>query len=45
MKRLSSGPTTVLVTTKAAFAPSGYEVLDARDYGAARVHFLRFVGV
>jgi len=23
-------------------APSGYEVLDARDYGAARVHFLRY---
>jgi 16S rRNA (guanine966-N2)-methyltransferase len=24
-----------------AFAPAGFEVLDARDYGAARVHFLR----
>ena len=27
-----------------AFAPAGYEVLDARDYGAAKVHFLRFEG-
>lgn len=27
-----------------AFAPPGFEVLDARDYGAARVHFLRFEG-
>jgi len=26
------------------FAVSGYEALDARDYGAARVHFLRFAG-
>jgi len=26
------------------FAVEGYEALDARDYGAARVHFLRFVG-
>jgi 16S rRNA (guanine966-N2)-methyltransferase len=24
------------------FAPPGFTVLDARDYGAARVHFLRF---
>jgi 16S rRNA G966 N2-methylase RsmD len=23
----------------------GFEALDARDYGAARVHFLRFAGV
>jgi 16S rRNA (guanine966-N2)-methyltransferase len=23
-------------------SPAGYEVLDTRDYGAARVHFLRF---
>ena len=27
-----------------AFAPAGFEVLDARDYGAARVHFLRYPG-
>lgn len=27
-----------------AFEVSGFEPLDARDYGAARVHFLRFVG-
>ena len=26
---------------EADIAPDGYEVLDARDYGAARVHFLR----
>jgi 16S rRNA (guanine966-N2)-methyltransferase len=25
-----------------AFSVAGYEPLDARDYGAARVHFLRF---
>jgi 16S rRNA (guanine966-N2)-methyltransferase len=25
-------------------ASPGFEVLDARDYGAARVHFLRFAG-
>lgn len=25
-------------------APAGYETLDARDYGAARVQFLRFSG-
>jgi 16S rRNA (guanine966-N2)-methyltransferase len=24
--------------------PEGYEVLDARDYGAARVHFLKWLG-
>jgi 16S rRNA (guanine966-N2)-methyltransferase len=24
------------------FAVDGFEKLDARDYGAARVHFLRF---
>ena len=29
---------------EAAFAVEGYEPLDARDYGAARVHFLRFAG-
>lgn len=29
---------------ESAFAPAGYEVLDARDYGAARVHFLKFEG-
>lgn len=26
---------------EAPFAPAGYELLDVRDYGAARVHFLR----
>ena len=26
------------------FTADGYEALDARDYGAARVHFLRFEG-
>jgi 16S rRNA (guanine966-N2)-methyltransferase len=26
------------------FSVAGYEPLDARDYGAARVHFLRFEG-
>ena len=29
---------------EAAFDVAGYEALDARDYGAARVHFLRFAG-
>ena len=24
------------------FSVEGYEALDARDYGAARVHFLRY---
>ena len=28
-----------------AFSVEGFEALDARDYGAARVHFLRFEGV
>jgi 16S rRNA (guanine966-N2)-methyltransferase len=28
--------------TEPAFESPGYEVLDARDYGAARVNFLRF---
>ena len=27
-----------------AFEAAGFETLDARDYGAARVHFLRFEG-
>lgn len=27
---------------EAGFAVDGYEALDARDYGAARVHFLRY---
>lgn len=27
---------------EAPFAVAGFELLDARDYGAARVHFLRF---
>jgi 16S rRNA (guanine966-N2)-methyltransferase len=27
---------------EAPFAVAGYEALDARDYGAARVHFLKF---
>ena len=29
---------------EAPFSLSGFEPLDARDYGAARVHFLRFDG-
>jgi 16S rRNA (guanine966-N2)-methyltransferase len=29
---------------EAAFHADGFEALDARDYGAARVHFLRFTG-
>lgn len=29
---------------EADFAVDGFEPLDARDYGAARVHFLRYVG-
>lgn len=29
---------------EADLAPAGFEVLDARDYGAARVQFLRFNG-
>jgi len=28
--------------TEPLFEADGYEMLDARDYGAARVHFLRF---
>jgi len=31
-------------STEPAFEVPGYEALDARDYGAARVHFLRFAG-
>ncbi len=31
-------------TTEAAFEVPGFTSLDARDYGAARVHFLRFEG-
>lgn len=38
-------PGAIVVVEKGAaeadIAPEGYEVLDARDYGAARVHFLR----
>jgi 16S rRNA (guanine966-N2)-methyltransferase len=30
--------------SEAEFAAEGYEPLDARDYGAARVHFLRLAG-
>jgi 16S rRNA (guanine966-N2)-methyltransferase len=30
--------------TEAPFEAAGYAVLDARDYGAARVHFLRHAG-
>ena len=30
---------------EADFAVAGFEALDVRDYGAARVHFLRFGGV
>ena len=29
---------------EAAFAAAGFEVLDARKYGAATVHFLRYAG-
>jgi 16S rRNA (guanine966-N2)-methyltransferase len=29
-------------STEPAFAAPGYEALDARDYGAARVHFLKY---
>jgi 16S rRNA (guanine966-N2)-methyltransferase len=31
-------------STEPAFEAPGYAALDARDYGAARVHFLRFSG-
>jgi 16S rRNA (guanine966-N2)-methyltransferase len=31
-------------TGEAEFEAAGYQPLDTRDYGAARVHFLRFVG-
>ena len=30
--------------TEPAFTADGFEPLDIRDYGAARVHFLRFAG-
>lgn len=29
---------------EADVSPEGFEVLDARDYGAARVHFLKYLG-
>jgi 16S rRNA (guanine966-N2)-methyltransferase len=29
---------------EADFGVAGFEALDARDYGAARVHFLRYAG-
>jgi 16S rRNA (guanine966-N2)-methyltransferase len=43
---LAPGATLVFERGKAeaAFDATGYEPLDARDYGAARVHFLRFKG-
>jgi len=52
LERLAAGgwlaPGAVVVFERGAgegeFAVSGYEALDARDYGAARVHFLRFAG-
>lgn len=31
-------------SSEPGFSVPGFEELDARDYGAARVHFLRFVG-
>jgi 16S rRNA (guanine966-N2)-methyltransferase len=41
---LVSGATVVFErgTAEAPFEVDGFEPLDARDYGAARVHFLRF---
>jgi 16S rRNA (guanine966-N2)-methyltransferase len=41
-------PGAIVVFERGAAEPDvdvpGFEALDARDYGAARVHFLRFVG-
>ena len=50
LQRLAEGgwlaPGAVIVfergSDEPAFEAPGYEVLDARDYGAARVHFLRY---
>lgn len=52
LARLAEGgwlaPGAVVVFERGAsepdFAVPGYEALDVRDYGAARVHFLRFAG-
>jgi 16S rRNA (guanine966-N2)-methyltransferase len=43
---LAQGATVVFErgAAEASFEAPGYERLDARDYGAARVHFLRFAG-
>jgi 16S rRNA (guanine966-N2)-methyltransferase len=41
---LAAGASVVLErgTAEPAFSVDGFEPLDVRDYGAARVHFLRF---
>ena len=52
LARLADGgwlaPGAVVVFERGAAEPApetpGYEALDVRDYGAARVHFLRFAG-
>jgi 16S rRNA (guanine966-N2)-methyltransferase len=43
---LAAGATVVFErgAGETALEAPGFEVLDARDYGAARVHFLRFEG-
>jgi 16S rRNA (guanine966-N2)-methyltransferase len=43
---LAAGATVVFErgVSEPAFSVAGFEPLDARDYGAARVHFLRFDG-
>jgi 16S rRNA (guanine966-N2)-methyltransferase len=43
---LAPGATVVFErgASEPAFEVPGFEPLDARDYGAARVHFLKFVG-
>lgn len=43
---LASGATVVFErgVAEPAFSVAGFEPLDQRDYGAARVHFLRFEG-
>jgi 16S rRNA (guanine966-N2)-methyltransferase len=50
LEKLASGgwlaPGAIVVFERGASEPevavAGFEALDARDYGAARVHFLRF---
>jgi len=52
LARLAAGgwlaPEAVVVfergSAEPAFSVEGFEPLDVRDYGAAKVHFLRFVG-